>query len=91
MNSTQEKQAITVVDLDLEWEGRSLLGILWFRSKLVTRNRIKEATARCSGAAARDSRRWSAAGFDRGGRSAAVRGGGGVLLGQGFACCLSCD
>ncbi|KAF3490322.1 hypothetical protein F2Q69_00054877 [Brassica cretica] len=35
--------------------------------------------------------RLSAAGFDGGGRSAAVRGGGGVLLGQGFACCLSCD
>ncbi|KAF3579600.1 hypothetical protein DY000_02031660 [Brassica cretica] len=28
-NSTQEKQAITMVDLDLKWERRSLLGI-WF-------------------------------------------------------------
>ncbi|KAF3556402.1 hypothetical protein F2Q69_00011145 [Brassica cretica] len=34
-------------------------------------------------------RGWLAAGFVEG-RAAAARGGGGVLLGQGFACCLSC-
>ncbi|KAF3546360.1 hypothetical protein DY000_02006378 [Brassica cretica] len=50
------------------------------KSQLLARNRIKEATARGSGAAARSSR--AAAGFDGGG-TAVARGGGGVLLGQG--------
>ncbi|KAF2582240.1 hypothetical protein F2Q68_00004368 [Brassica cretica] len=49
------------------------------KSQLLARNRIKEATARGSGAAARSSR--AAAGFNGGG-TAVARGGGGVLLGQ---------
>ncbi|KAF2561325.1 hypothetical protein F2Q70_00016607 [Brassica cretica] len=65
---------------------QSLLEIWFkrFRSQLLARSGIKEAAARGSVAAARASR--AAGGWLRRMRS----GGGGVLLGQGFACCLSC-